>query len=185
MRGEKWGQSMGRTRSAEEKAEVEPSGRRRRSSPLGPRPAHEPVNSVPWEVRRMDLPVRELRWEQSARRAGKLEVAVWMDWAKDSRKAMVKAVRSIGVPPFSAKTEVALGRRSGGKSSGEALRLMPRPTTTKPEDGWRTDSRRMPQTLRSARKTSLGHLMVAGGSAEERSSVRVTARAAAWVRRGH
>ena len=133
----------------------------------------------------MDLPVRELRWEQSARRDGKSEVAVVMDWAKDSRKAMVKAVRSVRMPPFSEKTEVAVVRRSGGKSSGVALRLMPRPTTTKPEEGWRTDSRRMPQTLRLARRTSLGHLMVAGGSAGERSSVRVTARAAAWVRRGH
>jgi len=132
---------------------------------LGPRPAHEPVNSEPWEVRRMDLPARELRWEQSARRDGKSEAAVLMVWAKASRKAMVKAVRSIGVPPFSEKTEVAVGRRSGGKSSGEALRLMPRPTTTKPEEGWRTDSRRMPQTLRVARRTSLGHLMVAGGRA--------------------
>ena len=93
---------MGRTRSAEEKGEVEPFGRRRRSSPFGPRPAHEPVNSVPWEVRRMDLPVRELRWEQSARRDGKSEVAVVMDWARDSRKAMVKAVRSVRMPPFSA-----------------------------------------------------------------------------------
>ena len=174
---------MGRTRSAEEKGVVVPFGRRRRSSPFGPRPAHEPVNSVPWEVRRRDLPVRELRWEQAARREGKSAVAVVMVRAMDSRKEMVKAVRSVRMPPFSEKTEVAVGRRSGGKSSGEALRLMPRPTTTKPEEAWRTDSRRMPQTLRSARKTSLGHLMVAGGSAGERSSVWVTARAAAWVSR--